>query len=464
MRECVLERVPLSLDGQKEIPQQECNPVFSKEKFISSTLVVCPSCGKVIPARKVERDGYIYLVKECFFENQIFESLLEKANKYWKEKKYNLKHRMKYDVKIGQDKFGHDNIINSNKTSGVFFLVTQRCNADCPICYDKKWLKRPDMDIQFVKKTLRNFKYRHVFLSGGEPTIREDLPELIAMIKKSGNIPGIVTNGLKLADANYLKKLIRSGLDNIYFSFDGFSPDIYKSLRNDAGQYEQKLKALENLKNLKDKNVRTTILSTIVKGTNEDQIPYLVNYCCHNDFIWMLSLRFLNLCDANGAINFDNNNLISREEMIFSVCRTLGLPLDYFNLFYEMRFSFVELLSSLFPNTNMYEPGNGKIYLERKKTVSLIFTETELKELLEVFKNKNFNKILKAKYLWWITLSIKNKFQPVFIEKEMHKRNMFSIVVGEPPLMLSDYPLIGDRIPNIIYFPNANCPFAANSI
>ncbi len=446
---------------QEEIVSGICVEKERTEKVLRFTKCLCPSCGKVIPASIVRRDGYIYIVKKCIFEKANFESLIEKANQSWDNwdaKVSSLKHKIEYRTEIGQDEFSRASIVNFNKSKDFFFLITQRCNASCPICYDKKWLTRPDMSVDFIRQEIKKFRHKIVYLSGGEPTIREDLPEIIELIKKTGNIPGIVTNGLKLADRSYLRKLLKSGLVRVFFSFDGFSPEIYRILRNDAGQYELKLKALENLTQEK---VCIYILSTIVKGVNEEEIPELVGYACRNSNIMGLAMRYLNLHGVNETRNFDENNLISREEMMQAVCRYLGIPFRYHELIYEMRNAYVEFISSLFPKIEINEPPDGQLYLKRGKIVSPVFTESELRELTEIFRNKRLTKLLKRKYLWWLSLFVRNRFRLALIEQEMHKNNVFSIGVPKPPMMLSDYCLT-DKIHNIIYFPDSFPVFAQN--
>ena len=55
----------------------------------------------------------------------------------------------------------------------------------------------------------------HVTFTGGEPTLREDLSELIAHAEKIGQVCGLMTDGLKLADKAYLEMLLQTGLDHI---------------------------------------------------------------------------------------------------------------------------------------------------------------------------------------------------------------------------------------------------------
>jgi len=57
----------------------------------------------------------------------------------------------------------------------------------------------------------------HITFTGGEPTLRDDLPALIAHAEKNGQVCGLLTDGLKLADKEYLNTLLQTGLDHLMF-------------------------------------------------------------------------------------------------------------------------------------------------------------------------------------------------------------------------------------------------------
>ncbi|MBL7162129.1 MAG: radical SAM protein [Anaerolineales bacterium] len=55
----------------------------------------------------------------------------------------------------------------------------------------------------------------HIVFTGGEPTLRTDLPDLIAHAEANGQVTGLLTDGLRLADDNYLNTLLQTGLDHL---------------------------------------------------------------------------------------------------------------------------------------------------------------------------------------------------------------------------------------------------------
>src|SRR5512141_216029 len=70
----------------------------------------------------------------------------------------------------------------------------------------------------------------HVTFTGGEATLREDLPDLIARAEKNGQVCGLLTDGLKLADKKYLDLLLQTGLDHLLFLLQPGNEDSWKAL------------------------------------------------------------------------------------------------------------------------------------------------------------------------------------------------------------------------------------------
>src|SRR5512140_1755944 len=70
----------------------------------------------------------------------------------------------------------------------------------------------------------------HVTFTGGEPTLRDDLPELIGRAEKNGQVCGLLTDGLKLADKPYLDTLLQTGLDHLLFMLQPNNPASWKAL------------------------------------------------------------------------------------------------------------------------------------------------------------------------------------------------------------------------------------------
>jgi uncharacterized radical SAM superfamily Fe-S cluster-containing enzyme len=117
--------------------------------------------------------------------------------------------------------------------------VTKACDLHCPFCFASagKYSRQDDPSLEKFEEWYRNLLLAggpfNIQLSGGEPSLRDDLPEIIALGKSLGfSFFQINTNGLGLAkDLPFLKKLKEAGLCTVYLQFDGTREEIYLKTR-----------------------------------------------------------------------------------------------------------------------------------------------------------------------------------------------------------------------------------------
>jgi len=136
-------------------------------------------------------------------------------------------------------------------------LLNYACNAKCLFCsQDFDWRKVPN-DLAFEKAVEHMYMaykngYRRLGFTGGEPTIRRDLPKLIALARKIGyTYIRIQTNGVRIADYDYVAGLAEAGLTFVKFSIHGHTAELHDKLVEVPGAFDKCLKAIENLKKLK---------------------------------------------------------------------------------------------------------------------------------------------------------------------------------------------------------------------
>jgi organic radical activating enzyme len=72
----------------------------------------------------------------------------------------------------------------------------------------------------------------HVVFTGGEPTLRPDLPELIAYTERTGMVCGLLTDGVRLSDPYYLRQVLQAGLDYVMLLLDPVDPAAWEALRD----------------------------------------------------------------------------------------------------------------------------------------------------------------------------------------------------------------------------------------
>ncbi len=136
-------------------------------------------------------------------------------------------------------------------------LLNYACQAKCLFCsQDFEWRKEKNlmpyrMAAETLYKAYQN-GYRRMGFTGGEPTLRKDLPQLIALARKVGyGYVRIQTNGIRLADYEYTKGLADAGLTFVKFSIHGHDAATHDKLTEIPGSFDACLKAIENLKRLK---------------------------------------------------------------------------------------------------------------------------------------------------------------------------------------------------------------------
>jgi|TARA_Y100000033_G_scaffold14278_1_gene13349 uncharacterized Fe-S cluster-containing radical SAM superfamily protein len=134
-----------------------------------------------------------------------------------------------------------------NTFSNIVVDLTHRCNMECANCYIPN-RDVPDLDKEKLFEFLSRLPSRtYIRLIGAEPTMRNDLPEIISKVKALGHRPSVTTNGLKLAQSSYVKKLKDAGLRLLLHSMNGADDDeAYKELDN--GKWATvKVRALDNI-------------------------------------------------------------------------------------------------------------------------------------------------------------------------------------------------------------------------
>lgn len=127
--------------------------------------------------------------------------------------------------------------------------LTYRCNNNCAHCYNARARNYPELTTQEwfrVLDKLWELGIPHIVFTGGEPTLRDDLPELIRHAEQNGQITGLNTNGRKLKDPAYLQTLIDAGLDHIQITLESHQPEIHDQMVRAAGAWQDTIAGVRN--------------------------------------------------------------------------------------------------------------------------------------------------------------------------------------------------------------------------
>ena len=248
---------------------------------IRRTRSVCPACLKNIPA-VLQRDdsGRIDLEKTCpehgFFSVPIWQGLVDFDR--WTQGSVPLSPERGLlcpaDCGLCPE--------HENGSCCVLLEVTARCNLHCKFCFADGERFGTDPDLDEMKSGIRDIVRQCgsplLQLSGGEPTLRDDLPELVRFAKEAGcSYVQVNTNGIRLAEDHlYAKELADAGLDIVFLQFDGTRDEIYQALRGKA-LLQTKLDAIHTCSEVR---VGVTLVPTVVKGVNDKDLGEIVSFAC----------------------------------------------------------------------------------------------------------------------------------------------------------------------------------------
>ena len=214
----------------------------ARGNLIRQTQSICPECNRVLPALIFERDGKVFMTKTCPDHGQTEEiyygsyEMYTRFSRYWRDGKSVRAPNVLLDAAacpancgLCADHLSHTGLSNIN--------ITNRCDLTCWYCFAfvKKGLEgayvyEPTLDqIREMAKSLRAERPvagNSIQITGGEPTLRQDLPEIVRILKEEGvDHIQLNTNGINLAlNPDLAKKLREAGVSNLYMSFDGVTP------------------------------------------------------------------------------------------------------------------------------------------------------------------------------------------------------------------------------------------------
>ena len=256
----------------------------------------------------------------------------------------------------------------------VRLSVTDKCNMRCFYCIPKGFtdFEEPENWLTFdeVERLMSIFAdlgVRRVRLTGGEPLVRRNLPELAARLS---SIPGIEdlslsTNASLLSE--HATALKDAGISRINVSLDSLQHERFKEIT--GGKLQTVLDGLQAAKRAGISPVKINVVA--MKGLNDDEFESIVEYCLENDF----TLRFIETMPVGSTgksatdYYYDLQQLKKRLEKRFSLIPGMmpgGGPARYFQVEgTELRIGFITPISQHFCETcnRVRVSVNGTLYL-----------------------------------------------------------------------------------------------------
>ncbi|MHA1804545.1 MAG: radical SAM protein [Promethearchaeota archaeon] len=297
------------------------------DKIIRKTTSLCPECLEPIPA-EIYVDGeknWVMMRKHCDAHGDFKDKISIDPEEYMWAQSFtddigstiNVSTKPEYvlsGIKPTESGCPYDcGICQNHKNAPCIALIdiTNRCNLACPICFANASAKGYVVEPTFeqIVQIMTHFRSMQpvsavlLQISGGEPTVREDLPEIIRKGKELGFVEVMVTsNGVRMGkSAEYVKELVDAGMDALYLQFDATdAPEIWKKVRG-VNLWPLKKRVIENCRKAGFKGV--ILVPTIAKGINDDQVGNILDFARDNaDVVAGIVFQPVSLC---GRINYE---------------------------------------------------------------------------------------------------------------------------------------------------------------
>ncbi|MBL4661690.1 MAG: GTP 3',8-cyclase MoaA [Alcanivoracaceae bacterium] len=199
--------------------------------------------------------------------------------------------------------------------------VMDTCNYRCPYCmpedkFDENYqFLKPQERLSFdeiyrIVKVFAGFGVNKIRLTGGEPLLRKNLPELITKLKSINGIKDIAltTNGQLLQ--KQLPQLIDAGLDRVNISLDTIDKDLYYQMSGNKGHLKVVLAAIESARKSSLKSVKLNCVVQI--GVNDDQILSLLKKYQDTDVV----VRFIEFMDVGNKNGWQKDSVLHFKEIL----------------------------------------------------------------------------------------------------------------------------------------------------
>jgi uncharacterized radical SAM superfamily Fe-S cluster-containing enzyme len=266
--------------------------------LIEKTRSVCPHCLESVSAVIYKKERQVYMRKTCPTHGEFDVYLWPDAEHYQWFSKFTFPTLSRKPQTQSLRSCPHNCGLcpdHKRRITLPEIEVTWRCNLACPVCFMFDGDQPPDPSLETIARMFETIR-RHdgpeapLQITGGEPTVRADLPQIIETVKKGGATHvELNTNGIVIGrDIEYLRALKRAGLTTIYLQFDGLYPPTTQILRG-LDVLAEKHQAIENCRGEK---IPIILSVTVVNGINEKELGDIIHFAMDNlDVVSGLALQ-----------------------------------------------------------------------------------------------------------------------------------------------------------------------------
>jgi len=240
---------------------------------LAETTSLCPDCLEQVPGRYVRRDGGVFLSRECP-DHGTSDRRVWGSFDHWD---------WAADLGPSPEHDGGDLTVDDDHACLAVVEVTDDCNLSCSYCFASSGPggdHRSSAEIDALLDTVVEAGGRPIQFSGGEPTVRDDLPELVERARDRGiDHVEVNTNGIRLAtEDGYAQRLAAAGVTAVYLQFDGLTSETYERIR-EVDLVDEKHAAIEACRGA---DLPVVLVPTVVPDVNDDEMGEIVSFAMDN--------------------------------------------------------------------------------------------------------------------------------------------------------------------------------------
>ena len=219
------------------------------------------------------------------------------------------------------------------KLTDLRISLIDQCNFRCSYCMPKEifgkdyqFLPKKELlsfeEIKFLSNAFVNLGVEKLRLTGGEPLLRKNIPELIYDLKKLKTLKGdnvevtLTTNGFLLQQ--FTSSLKKSGLDRVTISLDALDENIFQEMI--GGKYSPKI-VLSGIDAAINEGLSVKVNMVVKKGVNHNQIIPMADYFRTRN----IQLRFIEFMDVGNSNQWDSKHVLPSEEVVKLLDRKFGV-------------------------------------------------------------------------------------------------------------------------------------------
>lgn len=198
--------------------------------------------------------------------------------------------------------------------------VTDKCNLRCVYCMPLEgleWLKREDIlsyeEIEQIVRSMAGMGLRRVRITGGEPLVRKDLPELVRLLSAIPEIEdlSLSTNAVLLAaQADALRS---AGIQRLNVSLDSLRPDRVDAIARRPGSFPKIMEGLEAAERAGFSPIKINVV--LIRGQNDDEIADFAEITRERPW----HVRFIELMPTGSNLDLSANQFVSCTEVLKTV-------------------------------------------------------------------------------------------------------------------------------------------------